>query len=207
MSSRNALNPIWEETFELDIHLPDLAFIRFNVVDVTSNLTTAQRVVPVNRLRYNINFKNYSKSILKQYKIQICPQLPINSQYLITEKCELEKLFLVWKLTLFSARLELKSIWHLYLCNVWHRWNFLSMNDSKLTQEFVIINERNCLELGILCSPYVMIQGPHHLKLYYFRPSFFHLIIRLLMSKISPMRINAFWSKPQKMNNDCHFPL
>ena len=95
MSSRNALNPIWEETFELDIHLPDLAFIRFNVVDVTSNLTTAQRVVPVNRLRYNINFKNYSKSILKQYKIQICPQLPINSQYLITEKCKFEKLFLV----------------------------------------------------------------------------------------------------------------
>ena len=79
MSSRNALNPIWEETFELDIHLPDLAFIRFNVVDVTSNLTTAQRVVPVNRLRYNINFKNYSKSILKQYKIQICP----NSQSIL----------------------------------------------------------------------------------------------------------------------------
>ena len=51
MSSRNSLNPIWEETFELDVHLPDLAFIRFNVVDVTSNLTTAQRVVPVNRLR------------------------------------------------------------------------------------------------------------------------------------------------------------
>ena len=51
MSSRNSLNPIWEETFELDVYLPDLAFIRFNVVDVTSNLTTAQRVVPVNRLR------------------------------------------------------------------------------------------------------------------------------------------------------------
>lgn len=51
MSSRNALNPIWEETFELDIHLPELAFIRFTVVDVTSNLTTAQRVVPVGRLR------------------------------------------------------------------------------------------------------------------------------------------------------------
>lgn len=51
MSSRNALNPIWEETFELDVHLPDLAFLRFTVVDVTSNMTTAQRVVPVNRLR------------------------------------------------------------------------------------------------------------------------------------------------------------
>ncbi len=51
MSSRNALNPIWEETFEIDLHLPELAFIRFNVIDVTSNLTTAQRVIPVNRLR------------------------------------------------------------------------------------------------------------------------------------------------------------
>ena len=51
MSSRNALNPIWEETFELDIHLPDLVFLRFTVIDVTSNLTTAQRVVPVNRLK------------------------------------------------------------------------------------------------------------------------------------------------------------
>ena len=51
MSSRNALNPIWEETFELDLHLPDLAFIRFSVVDVTSNLTLAQRVLPLSRLR------------------------------------------------------------------------------------------------------------------------------------------------------------
>ena len=51
MSSRNALNPIWEETFELDIHLPNLVFLRFTVIDVTSNLTTAQRVVPVNRLK------------------------------------------------------------------------------------------------------------------------------------------------------------
>ncbi len=51
MSSRNALNPIWEETFELDIHLPDLAFLRFTVIDVTSNMTTAQRVVPIQKLR------------------------------------------------------------------------------------------------------------------------------------------------------------
>ena len=51
MSSRNALNPIWEETFELDLHMPDLAFIRFSVVDVTSNVTLAQRVLPLSRLR------------------------------------------------------------------------------------------------------------------------------------------------------------
>lgn len=51
MVARNALNPIWEETFELEISLPQLAFIRFNVIEGTSNVVTAQRVVPVNRLR------------------------------------------------------------------------------------------------------------------------------------------------------------
>jgi len=51
MVTRNALNPIWEETFELEISLPQLAFIRFNVIEGTNNIITAQRVVPVNRLR------------------------------------------------------------------------------------------------------------------------------------------------------------
>ena len=31
MVSRNALNPIWEETFEIEVHLPELAFARFTV--------------------------------------------------------------------------------------------------------------------------------------------------------------------------------
>ena len=31
MISRNALNPIWEETFEIEVHLPELAFARFTV--------------------------------------------------------------------------------------------------------------------------------------------------------------------------------
>ncbi len=51
MIGRNALNPIWEETFEIEVYLPDLAFIRFTVLDVASNTVTAQRVVPVTRLR------------------------------------------------------------------------------------------------------------------------------------------------------------
>ena len=28
MISRNALNPIWEENFDIEVHLPELAFIR-----------------------------------------------------------------------------------------------------------------------------------------------------------------------------------
>jgi hypothetical protein len=30
MATRNALNPIWEETFDLEISLPQLAFIRYD---------------------------------------------------------------------------------------------------------------------------------------------------------------------------------
>ena len=51
MISRNALNPIWEETFDIEIHLPELAFIRFTILDVSANIVTAQRVVPVTKLR------------------------------------------------------------------------------------------------------------------------------------------------------------
>ena len=51
MVSRNALNPIWEETFEIEVHLPELAFARFTVVDVASNAVASQRVVPLTRLR------------------------------------------------------------------------------------------------------------------------------------------------------------
>ncbi len=35
--------------------LPHLAFIRFHVVDVASNAVTAQRVVPVGRLRPGVD--------------------------------------------------------------------------------------------------------------------------------------------------------
>lgn len=63
--ARNALNPIWEETFELEISLPELALIRFNVIEGASNAVTAQRVVPVNRLRPGRDLcKNYSGNVL-----------------------------------------------------------------------------------------------------------------------------------------------
>ncbi len=53
--TRNALNPIWEETFELVIFLPELAFIRFSIFDMggggSGGVAVAQRVIPVQRLR------------------------------------------------------------------------------------------------------------------------------------------------------------
>ena len=51
MSPKNALNPIWEETLEMEVRMPELAFLRFTVVDMTTNLSTAQRVIPVAQLR------------------------------------------------------------------------------------------------------------------------------------------------------------
>lgn len=51
MSARNALNPIWEDTFELEVRLPELAFLRFTVVDIATGAATAQRVVPLRQLR------------------------------------------------------------------------------------------------------------------------------------------------------------
>jgi phosphatidylinositol phospholipase C epsilon len=51
MSPRNSLNPIWEDTFEIEIQLPELAFLRFTVVDIATSVPTAQQVIPVRRLR------------------------------------------------------------------------------------------------------------------------------------------------------------
>ena len=78
MASRNALNPIWEETFELEISLPHLAFIRFNIVDVTSNAVTAQRVVPVSRLRSgyrHLRLHNEQDQPLPLSQLFICSQI------------------------------------------------------------------------------------------------------------------------------------
>ncbi len=78
MASRNALNPIWEETFELEISLPQLAFLRFHVIDVASNTVTAQRVVPVNRLRpgyRHLRLHNEQDQPLPLSQLFICSQI------------------------------------------------------------------------------------------------------------------------------------
>lgn len=48
---RNTLNPIWNETFHFRVMFQDLAFLRFAVIDATSNHLLAQRIVPLKCLR------------------------------------------------------------------------------------------------------------------------------------------------------------
>ncbi|XP_078455752.1 1-phosphatidylinositol 4,5-bisphosphate phosphodiesterase epsilon-1 isoform X1 [Lampetra planeri] len=48
---RNALNPLWGETFTLPVHLEAMAFLRLSVVDSGGGGVTAQRMVPLASLR------------------------------------------------------------------------------------------------------------------------------------------------------------
>lgn len=48
---KNALNPIWNDTFHFRVMFQDLAFLRFTVIDATSNHLLAQRILPLKCLR------------------------------------------------------------------------------------------------------------------------------------------------------------
>ncbi|XP_075223466.1 1-phosphatidylinositol 4,5-bisphosphate phosphodiesterase epsilon-1-like isoform X4 [Lycorma delicatula] len=48
---RNALNPIWNDTFFFQVMFRDLAFLRFNVLDASTNHLLTQRVMPLKCLR------------------------------------------------------------------------------------------------------------------------------------------------------------
>lgn len=48
---KNALNPIWNDTFFFKVMFHDLAFLRFSVIDAESNHLVAQRVIPLKCLR------------------------------------------------------------------------------------------------------------------------------------------------------------
>ncbi|KAF7286706.1 hypothetical protein GWI33_004332 [Rhynchophorus ferrugineus] len=48
---KNALNPIWNETFHFRIMFQDLAFLRFTVIDSTNNHFLAQRILPLKCLK------------------------------------------------------------------------------------------------------------------------------------------------------------
>ncbi|KAK2163869.1 hypothetical protein NP493_1446g00009 [Ridgeia piscesae] len=50
--SRNSANPIWNEAYTFQIHFPQLAFVRFGVMDTKGNENVAaQRVIPLKCLR------------------------------------------------------------------------------------------------------------------------------------------------------------
>lgn len=48
---KNALNPIWNDTFHFRVLFQDLAFLRLCVIDATSNHLLAQRILPLKCLR------------------------------------------------------------------------------------------------------------------------------------------------------------
>ncbi|XP_077992111.1 1-phosphatidylinositol 4,5-bisphosphate phosphodiesterase epsilon-1-like [Glandiceps talaboti] len=48
---RNAVNPIWKETFTFQVALRDLAFVRFSVNDASGSGLAAHRVIPLKCLR------------------------------------------------------------------------------------------------------------------------------------------------------------
>ncbi|XP_066521080.1 1-phosphatidylinositol 4,5-bisphosphate phosphodiesterase epsilon-1 isoform X2 [Hoplias malabaricus] len=48
---RNTLNPMWNEHFSFSIHLEDLTFLRFAVVENNSSQITAQRILPLRALK------------------------------------------------------------------------------------------------------------------------------------------------------------
>ncbi|CAG9772903.1 unnamed protein product [Ceutorhynchus assimilis] len=48
---KNALNPIWNETFHFRVMFQDLAFLRFSVMDSTNNHLLSQRIVPLRCLK------------------------------------------------------------------------------------------------------------------------------------------------------------
>lgn len=48
---KNALNPIWNDTFVFRVMFQDLAFLRFSVMEVSTNHLLAQRVLPLKCLR------------------------------------------------------------------------------------------------------------------------------------------------------------
>ncbi|XP_071051553.1 1-phosphatidylinositol 4,5-bisphosphate phosphodiesterase epsilon-1-like isoform X1 [Onthophagus taurus] len=51
ISQKNALNPIWNESFNFRVLFQDLAFLRFSVIDATSNHMISQRIFPLKNLR------------------------------------------------------------------------------------------------------------------------------------------------------------
>ncbi|XP_063632308.1 1-phosphatidylinositol 4,5-bisphosphate phosphodiesterase epsilon-1-like [Cydia splendana] len=48
---RNALNPVWHDTFNFKINFPEVALIRFEVYDADTNYMLSQRVIPLSCLR------------------------------------------------------------------------------------------------------------------------------------------------------------
>ncbi|XP_052101647.1 uncharacterized protein LOC127735503 isoform X2 [Mytilus californianus] len=75
VASRNSLNPIWNDTFTFQIMFHDLAFIRFVVIDASTNHILSQRIIPLRCLRpgyRHVRLRNASNKPLELATLFIC---------------------------------------------------------------------------------------------------------------------------------------
>ncbi|KAJ8361500.1 hypothetical protein SKAU_G00180250 [Synaphobranchus kaupii] len=65
---RNTLNPIWGERFLFHVHMEDLVFLRFAVVENNSSQVTAQRIIPLRALQSgyrHVQLRNLQNDVLE----------------------------------------------------------------------------------------------------------------------------------------------
>ena len=88
LSAKNSLNPIWDDTFEIEIRMPELAFLKFTVFDISTNLPTSQRIVPIRQLRQgyrNVPLFTPDNKQLPLSSIFICSVFHKDSSSLVPE--------------------------------------------------------------------------------------------------------------------------
>ncbi|GBO38364.1 1-phosphatidylinositol 4,5-bisphosphate phosphodiesterase epsilon-1, partial [Araneus ventricosus] len=73
---RNSLNPIWNEVFNFRVTFVDLAFIRFSVMDMGNNHLTAQRVIPLGKIKQEI----------RQPVTVVCPYVIVTGEMLLRQE-------------------------------------------------------------------------------------------------------------------------
>ena len=97
--SKNSLNPIWDDTFEIEIHMMDLAFLKFTVFDTATDLPASQRIIPIKQLRpgyRNLSLNSLDDKPLPLSSLFICSifqgnSLPCNDEVTMPNQGALHK--------------------------------------------------------------------------------------------------------------------
>ena len=82
LSPKNALNPIWDETLKIEVKMIELAFLKFSVIDITTNLPAAQRIIALQQLRpgyRNVSLNSPENKPLPLSSIFICSEIQADS--------------------------------------------------------------------------------------------------------------------------------
>ncbi|XP_037802088.1 1-phosphatidylinositol 4,5-bisphosphate phosphodiesterase epsilon-1-like isoform X2 [Penaeus monodon] len=105
---RNSFNPIWNDTFNIRVMFKDLAFLRLTVTDTATGHTTAQRILPLGRLR-----RGYRHVRLRNQQNQ---PLPVSTLFIYTlmeeEEYEIQQLSPRMDLSTDSAKVKESHVEH-----------------------------------------------------------------------------------------------